>query len=304
MKSSVSLASAGQAIPTVRRKENRLAGAWRKSAGLLPMLIFCLGFEILPLVLLAIGSLQSNTGGFTLANYSRALDNRLYRSSFRLSLQISLLTAVIGTVMGAIIGYLIYTAGPRARNFLVSLSSVTANFAGIPLAFAFVVTLGANGFVTVFLRDQWHFDLYGRGITIYSFYGLALVYSYFQLPLMVLLVMPAFRGLRTAWREAASSLGATAGQYWWRVGLPILFPAIASSFFLLVANALGAYATAFGLSGTINLITIQIGFLISGDTSLEPALANALAMILIFIMSILVLSYQLLGRRAERWLSR
>lgn len=304
MKNLATMSQAGQSLKTIRRRENWLAAAWRKSAGLLPMLIFCLGFEILPLVLLAVGSVQSNTGGFTLANFSKALDNRLYRNSFRLSIQISLLTAVIGTIMGAIIGYLIYTAGPRARNFLTSLSSVTANFAGVPLAFAFIVTLGANGFVTVFLRDQLNFDLYGRGITVYSFYGLALVYSYFQLPLMVLLVMPAFRGLRPAWREAASSLGASAGQYWWRVGLPILFPAIASSFFLLVANALGAYATAFGLSETINLITIQIGFLISGDTSLEPSLANALAMILIFLMSILVLSYQLLGRRAERWLSR
>jgi putative spermidine/putrescine transport system permease protein len=211
---------------------------------------------------------------------------------------------VIGTVIGTIMGYLIYTSGSRVRSFLLSLSSVTANFAGVPLAFAFVVTIGANGFITVYLRDMLNYDLYGSGITLYSFYGLAIVYSYFQLPLMIILILPALRGLRPSWQEAAASLGASSSQYWVRVGLPILFPSIAASFFLLVANALGAYATAYGISSTLNLITIQIGFLISGDTSLEPALANALGMILIFLMSIMVIGYQLLGQRAERWLAR
>lgn len=304
MKTSATAVQVKPLLKPVTRRENIISRGWKKSAGILPFVIFCLAFEILPIILLAYGSLQSGEGGLTLNNYVRALENRLYRNSFRFSLQISFLTATVGTVMGSIIGYLIYTSGPRIRGFFMSLSSVTANFAGVPLAFAFIVTLGANGFVTVYLRDVMGFDLYDRGITIYSFFGLAIVYSYFQLPLLILLVIPAFRGLRSSWQEAASSLGASRLQYWLRVGLPILFPAIAASFFLLVANALGAYATAFGISESLNLITIQIGFLISGDTSLEPALANALAMMLILLMSILILGYQLLGRRAERWLAR
>ncbi len=294
-----------EALPRARRArvESPIATMWHKSAGILPLLLFCLAFEILPVVLLAIGSVRSPTGGLTLQNYVKVLQNRLYLSSFRYSLQISFLTAIIGTVFGSILGYLVYTSSPRVREFFVSLSSVTANFAGVPLAFAFMVTLGANGFITVFLKNNLGWDLYGSGITLYSFYGLAIVYSYFQLPLMILLLMPALRGLRPSWREAAASLGASPVQYWLRVGLPILFPAIAASFFLLVANALGAYATAFALSNTLNLITIQIGFLISGDTSLEPGMASALAMILLILMSSMIIGYQMLGRRAERWLA-
>jgi len=283
------------------RGENRLLAAWRKSAGVIPLVLFCLAFELIPLALLIYGSLVTKTG-LGIGNFVTVLQNRLYRRSFINSIELSLLTATIGTLIGGIMGYLVFTSGEKVRNFMVSLSSVTANFAGIPLAFAFVVTLGLNGFLTLSLKNS-GYNIYDMGFTLYSFTGLAIVYSYFQLPLMILLIVPSFRGLRPAWVEAASSLGASRAQYWLKVGLPVMFPAIASTFFLLVANALGAYATAFGLSSTLNLITIQIGFLISGDTSLEPGLASALGMILILLMSFLIAGYQILGRRAERWLS-
>lgn len=280
-----------------------MVAAWRKSAGVIPLVLFCLAFELIPLALLIYGSLVTKTGSLGFGNFVTVLQNRLYRKSFTNSIELSLLTATIGTLIGGIVGYLVFTSGEKVRNFMVSLSSVTANFAGIPLAFAFVVTLGLNGFLTLSLKNS-GYNIYDMGFTLYSFTGLAIVYSYFQLPLMILLIVPSFRGLRPAWVEAASSLGASRAQYWLKVGLPVMFPAIASTFFLLVANALGAYATAFGLSSTLNLITIQIGFLISGDTSLEPGLASALGMILILLMSFLIAGYQILGRRSERWLSR
>jgi putative spermidine/putrescine transport system permease protein len=304
MKNGSNSAAAGPKSIAVERDQNPIVGAWRKSAGILPLLIFCAAFEILPIILLVGGSFESDAGGITLQNYFTVLKNSLYLSSFRYSLEISFLTALIGTSMGGIIGYLIYTASDWARNLLISLSSVTANFAGVPLAFAFTVTLGANGLVTVFLKKSMGLDLYGNGLTLYSLSGLSIVYSYFQLPLMVLLVIPAFRSLQPSWSEAAANLGASRSQYWGRVGLPILFPTIAASFFLLVANALGAYATAYGLSYTLNLITIQIGFLISGETILEPALADALATILLLLMTIMIIAYQLLAHRAEKWLAR
>jgi putative spermidine/putrescine transport system permease protein len=283
---------------------NLIARAWKKTAGVLPLLLFCAAFEIVPIVQIVAGGLESKEGGITFGNYVTVLQNPLYLKSFGYSLEISFATAIIGTVMGVVIGYLIYTASPWARDLLVPLSSVTANFAGVPLAFAFSVTLGANGLVTVFLRNAMGLDLYGRGITLYSLTGLSIVYSYFQLPLMVLLVIPALRGLQPSWAEAAANLGASRFQYWRRVGLPILFPAIAASFFLLVANALGAYATAYGLSYVLNLITIQIGYLIQGETMLEPALANALATVLLLLMTVMIVANQLLSRRAERWQAR
>ncbi len=303
MKNDGNIAVARSKSIAVKREENLIVGAWRKSAGILPLLFFCAAFEVLPIILLVGGSFESDAGGITIQNYLTVVKNPLYISSFRYSLEISFLTALIGTSLGSLLGYLIYTASDWARNLLISLSSVTANFAGVPLAFAFTVTLGANGLVTVFLLKTMGLDIYGSGLTLYSLSGLSIVYSYFQLPLMVLLVIPAFRTLQPSWAEAAANLGASRTQYWLRVGLPILFPTIAASFFLLVANALGAYATAYGLSYTLNLITIQIGFLISGETILEPALADALATILLLLMAIMIIAYQLLAHRAEKWVA-
>jgi putative spermidine/putrescine transport system permease protein len=283
------------------KEDNPIARLWKKTAGVIPLLIFCAAFEIVPVILIVVGSFESKTGGITLMNYVTVLKNPLYLKSFGYSLEVSFATAMVGTVFGGVIGYLIYTAKPWARDLLTPLSSVTANFAGVPLAFAFSVTLGANGLVTVFLKNAMNLDLYGHGITLYSITGLSIVYSYFQLPLMVLLVIPALRGLQPSWAEAAANLGASRFQYWRRVGLPILFPAVAASFFLLVANALGAYATAYGLSYVLNLITIQIGYLIQGETMLEPTLANALATVLLLLMTVMILANQLLARSSERW---
>ena len=174
------------------RGENRLLAAWRKSAGVIPLVLFCLAFELIPLALLIYGSLVTKTG-LGIGNFVAVLQNRLYRRSFTNSIELSLLTATIGTLIGGIMGYLVFTSGEKVRNFMVSLSSVTANFAGIPLAFAFVVTMGLNGFLTLSLKNS-GYNIYDMGFTLYSFTGLAIVYSYFQLPLMILLIVPSFRG--------------------------------------------------------------------------------------------------------------
>ncbi|MBR7538939.1 ABC transporter permease subunit, partial [Mycobacterium tuberculosis] len=104
--------------------------------------------------------------------------------------------------------------------------------------------------------------------------GLGIAYLYLQLPLAILLVIPALKGLRREWREAAECLGASGLQYWTGIGLPILAPAMLASFFLLFANAFGAYATAWTLTGSdVNIIPVQIAALIRGEVKLDPALA-------------------------------
>jgi len=185
------------------------------------------------------------------------------------------------------------------QHALTALADVTANFGGAPLAFAFIITLGSTGVVTLLLQAI-GIDLY-PSFRIYSVAGLAIAYVYFQLPLLILLVIPALLGLQREWREAATSLGATSTQYWLRVALPILAPSLLGSFLLLFANAFGAYATAWTLTGPdINLITVQIAALVRGEVQLDPALADALALLSIAIMAICVAGYHFLTGRVRR----
>jgi putative spermidine/putrescine transport system permease protein len=187
---------------------------------------------------------------------------------------------------------------------LMTFSGVASNFAGVPLAFAFLATFGPVGLVTLFLRNNFGIVLSrDLGFNILSFWGLTITYLFFQIPLMILIITPALEGLKKEWREAASVLGATSLQYWRLVALPILFPSLLGTFALLFANAFGAVATAIALTGSgLNIVPIQLFAQIRGDVLGNPNLGYALALGMIVVTGIANVLYIWLRIRAERWL--
>jgi putative spermidine/putrescine transport system permease protein len=281
------------------KRKNRGYVDW---VGFAPFLIFCLAFELVPILFLIRGSFfEKTTGELTLSHYFE-LQHPLYINSFLNSIELSMLTAVIGVVMGALIGYAIYRwPSERIRDGLITLSDVSTNFAGAPLAFAFVVILGLNGVVTQFLLQYFHYDLY-PSFSIYSFSGLVLAYVYFQLPLMVLLILPAFAGIKKEWQESAQSLSASTYQFWWEIGVPVLMPSLIAGFTLLFANAFGAYATAYTLvQSKLSLVTLQIGYMIAGEVRQDPGVGMAMAVLSLIIMGLSIGVYQMATGRARRW---
>ncbi len=288
------------ANPSLQATKTRPAfgTAW---LGLVPFFLFGLAFEFLPLVTVIRSSLTSD-GILTLDFYHQALDP-IFLRAFANSIKLSITTAALGVIFGTLVAYAIITTRNRSvQNGLTALSDVTTNFGGAPLAFAFIVILGSTGVITLLLK-QVGIQLY-PDFRIYSISGLTIAYLYFQLPLMILIIIPALYGLRREWREAAINLGATSFQYWLEIGLPILFPALASGFLLLFANAFGAYATAWTLTGSdVDLITIRIAALIRGEVQLAPELADALSILSLLIMTACVGGYvwlSNLSRKARR----
>ena len=285
-------------MPLSRRKK-RFDSDWVR---LLPFLLFCLVFEIVPILYMMRGSmLDRNTSALTLQHYL-SLNHPLYINSFVNSIMISGLTAVIGVVFGTFIGYAIYRwPSRRVQETLITLSDVTTNFAGAPLAFAFVVILGMNGVITQFFLQYFDTKLY-PDFSIYSFSGLTLAYVYFQLPLMVLLILPAFAGIKKEWRESAQSLGANNFQFWRYIGVPVLTPSLIAGVTLLFANAFGAYATAYTLvQAKLSLVTLQIGYMIAGEVRKDPAIGMAMAVVSLAIMGLSIGIYQVATTRARRW---
>jgi putative spermidine/putrescine transport system permease protein len=274
--------------------------------GLVPFLLFCLVFEILPAIIIIQGSFSDNiTGAPTLDNYSHMFSSENMHA-FETSISLSLVTALIGGIFGALAAYGVYNLRTGwLRNLLIGFSSIAANFAGVPLAFAFVATLGVTGFVTTALQNWLHFDLYNFGFSLYSFWGLVFVYVYFQLPLMILVTLPALSALRPEWREAATNLGASNFTYWRRVGLPILFPSLIGAVMLLFANSFGAFATAYALAqGAINLVPILMSYVVNGNVTVDFGLGNALAVGMIVILLAAVSLYITMLRRVSRWQGR
>ena len=263
-----------------------------------PLILFIGAFLVLPSAQLLATAFRDDDGQFTIVHLNAIIDSL---PAFKNSVLLSGASAFLGTVIGGVTAYLISSKGARTRSFVRAFSAVAANFAGVPLAFAFVATLGSLGMITLWLK-QAGLDIYRLGFSLYGVPGLVLVYAYFQIPLMLIVITPAIEGLRKEWREAAEGLGATSLQYWRMVGLPILMPSLAAAFVLLFGNAFSAYATPYALtSGALSLIPIEISNVLSGNVMLEPQVGAVLALGMILVMGIVMLIHLLASRRLRRW---
>ena len=311
MKSQVETATARNSAQAPNKARRQGGRGWSYTLtswlGLVPFLLFCLLFEILPAIIIIQGSFSDdNTSRPTLDNYKHMFSQVSNLHAFVNSISLSIVTALLGGFIGGFAAYSVYNLRTGSlRNFLVGFSSIAANFAGVPLAFAFVATLGVTGFITVAIHNVFHVNLYDIGFSLYSFWGLVIVYTYFQLPLMILLTLPALNALRPEWREAATNLGASNFTFWRRVGLPILLPSLIAATMLLFANSFGAFATAYALAqGGINIVPILINFVVNGNVIIDYGLGNALAVGMIVILLVAVSFYTVMLRRVNTWQGR
>ena len=269
-------------------------GKWLALLCLLPFAVFFIVFQIAPLVWVLIHSVQSQDSGWGLANFSKIVSSKFYRQAIQHSLEISFWSSVFGIVIAVLGTYSLRKVDSRLRNFVNAFANMTSNFSGVPLAFAFIILLGFNGSITIMLKQAGIIE----DFNLYSKTGLIILYTYFQIPLGVLLLYPAFDSLREDWRESASLLGANSWQFWRFIGLPVLTPALLGTFVILLANALGAYATVYALTtGNFNVLPIRIAALVSGDISLDPNMASVLAVILVGLMTLVTLVHQWLLKR-------
>ena len=276
----------------------------RRISGVVPFGIYVTLGLFAPMVAVAVGAFETNNGSFTFSNI-RAATHGVYLHGFWQSIVLSVLTSVIPGFLGLIIAYAIFTAkrGNVLRQVAITAAGVFANFGGVPLAFLFIATLGSSGLVSQWLTSL-GFNPYNHGFTLYSLLGVVIVYMYFQIPLMVLVILPALEGLRPAWREAAANLGARSWAYWRFVGGPVLFPSFLGCVLLLFGSSLSAYATTEALTnGTIPLTSIQIGSFLNGNVIAgQQNVGKALGLGMVVIIAIVMIIYTMLQRRAAKWL--
>jgi putative spermidine/putrescine transport system permease protein len=272
--------------------------------GIVPFAVYVTLGLLIPMVAVAIGAFQNTNGGFTLSNI-HAATHGIYLHGFWQSIILSVVSAILPGIFGLLIAYAIFTAkrGNVLRQVAITASGVFANFGGVPLAFLFIASLGSTGLITHWLKNI-GLDIYAHGFSLYSLIGVIVVYMYFQIPLMVLVILPALEGLRPAWREAAQNMGARTWEYWRFVAGPVLFPPFLGCVLLLFGSALSAYATAEALTnGTIPLTSIQIGSFLNGNVIAgQENIGKALGLGMVIIIAIAMVIYVALQRRAAKWL--
>lgn len=272
-------------------------------ASIIPFFLIILLFLFVPLFFMILSSLQGNGGtGFTFDQYKEMIKNVYYHQAFKNSILISLFSSLIAIILAVFATYSITLFSKSIQDRILVFANMTANFAGIPLAFAFIVLLGNSGLFTLLFK-YFGWDMLSH-FNLYSWSGMVLIYVYFQLPLAVMMLYPIYQGIQAQWKEAAFLLGASPAQFWLKIGVPIISPSIAGTFSILFANAMGAYASAYALAGsTYNLVTIRIGALTTGDIFAKPELGSAVACILGVTLVIALLINEWLTRKIRRDLS-
>jgi putative spermidine/putrescine transport system permease protein len=275
----------------------------REGLPLLPFLAVIVIFLIIPTATVIVSSVYAD-GVFSLGRI-QALFTPTALTALSKSVLLSGTTAILGAVLGAVLAWLIVSSSPASliRRTVISLCSVLAQFGGVALAFAFLATVGLNGVLTLWVQQFFGWNLAGAG-WLYSLTGLILVYTYFQIPLMVIVFVPALEGLREQWREAAVNLGASTWQYWREVAVPLLTPAFLGSTLLLFANAFAAYATAAALvSQGSPIVPLLIRSALTSEVVLgQSGFAYALALEMIVVVAAVMVAYSLLVRRTAKWL--
>lgn len=289
--------------PSQTARRSGPSWAW---LGLVPFSAYVLLFLAVPTVLAVGSGFFDGDGSFTWTNVA-ALGDPVVLNTFANSAWVSLLTAVVGAVVGALICYAMLGMNPQGavRQTVDAAAGVLAQFGGVMLAFAFIATIGAQGVITVLLRDSFGFDIFENGMWLYEVPGLILPYIYFQVPLMVITFMPALAALKPQWSEANLTLGGTRLGFWTRIGIPVLAPSFLASLLLLFANAFSSYATAAALASQgSQIVPLQIRAALTSETVLgRENLAGALALGMIIIVGVVMTLYSLIQRRAARWQS-
>lgn len=288
--------------PQARPARTKRSWAW---LGVVPFFLFTFLFLLYPSSTIITRSFkEQGSGAFTFDNIIALFKTPYILNAYWVSIKLSLITALGGALFGFLLAYAAIRGGLPSflRISLLTFCGVASNFAGVPLAFAFIALLSPAGMLINWIKLT-GYNPYFHGFTLYTFWGLSLVYMYFQFPLMVLIIAPAIDGLRREWQEASQNLGASTSQYWRYVAFPILLPSLLGTSILLFGNAFGAIATAQALTGgAINLVTIVIGSELRGDVLGNPGLGYALSLGMVVIMALAIIGYTVLQRRTERWL--
>ena len=267
---------------------------------LLPFIILISMFEIIPVLGIVIRSFTPDDGtiGVTLSNYIRVFSKPLYQSAIINSLVIAVFSSVIGLVVAFFGAKAAYEKGGTAKKIFMSILNMVSNFSGVPLAFAYIIMLGNTGVLTLIGQK------YGIGFLanfpLYSVVGLMITYIYFQIPLSVLLLLPAFESIKKEWKEAVNILGGTSGIFWIKVGVPVLMPSILGTFSTMFANSIAAYATAYALvMNNISILPIRISEQFVGDVVQNPHLGGALAVVLMMMMVASILMNEMILKKGR-----
>lgn len=232
---------------------------------------------IIPLGRLIVSSLASDTGG-VLKVYGDFFTRRYYYQPFLHSLIVSILAVVFATLLGAPLAYIVTRfniPGKIVLRAAIVLTFVSPPFIG---AYAWILLLGRNGFLTNLLNDI--------GISIPSIYGapgIVLVFTLQSLPFVFLMVSSGLRSVDQSVEDAARNMGRRPLSVVFSVIAPLIVPALSTGALLVFVTSFSDFGTPMILGENFRVLATLVYTEFINEHGGNPVVASALAMVMLVV---------------------
>ena len=220
---------------------------------ILPAFALLMAFYIAPIVQVLTISVTEPAPG--LGNYQRILTSGAVQRVIMTTLRICLITTVLALLLGYAIAYAITLATPRARGWWILAVLVPLWISVLVRAFAWVTLLRRQGLVNNALLEA---GLITEPLPlVWNEFGIVVGMVHYMVPFAVLPMLASMREIDPRLLAAARGLGASRGEVFRRVFLPLSLPGVIAAAVLVFIFTLGFYITPAILGGGKTLMVAE-----------------------------------------------
>jgi putative spermidine/putrescine transport system permease protein len=239
-------------------------------------------FFLIPVCTVLVGAFADGGSAF-----ARLAADPVFWNGLRGTLILGTVAPLFSLAVGFCVALALSRLAPGLRTAALMAISLPLTFSGLIVAYGFILLLGRAGFVTLLLAKL-GFDPAVTGGFIFSPLGLGLAYSYYLVPRVVLIVLPAIGNFDRNQLLASRSLGAGNMRTLVEIMLPQILPSLIAAYCLTAAVTVGAYGTALALAGTqVNILPLVLYSKIS-ETGTDLPAASATSIVLVAICALVV----------------
>ena len=244
------------------------------------------------LTILSESFIDNQTNGFTLANYATLFGDAYYRRALYGSLIVGFSSMIGSLVLGLTLAFLTTRFVIRGSTLLSTLTILALATPAFVNAYAWIMMFGANGFIRGLLV--------AAGLpapTIYGAGGIILVFTFKYFPYVYLLTASAFAAANRSVEEAAENLGSPPLSRFFKVTLPLIFPAVSSSALLTFVLSIADYGAPAVIGRGFHVLATEAFLQFSSELGGNLGMASTISIVLMVISMIFVTLQRRLARR-------
>ena len=236
---------------------------------------------------------DGKTGDFTFDNYVQVFTRNYYLKGFKNTLLVGSPGTIGACLIGVPLAFFTSRFHIRGRALISTLAIlvlVSPPFIG---AYAWIMMLGSNGFIT-----NWFHSLGINTPTIYGLHGIVLVFTLKFFPFVFLMTQTALQAVNRSFEDAAENLGCNAMQKFFKVTLPLVFPAVSTGAIICFVLSIADFRTPAIIGRGVRTLSTIAYSAYTSELGGKPTMAVTISLVMMAIsMLALLLQRRIMAKR-------